>query len=467
MDMHFLGATEYVGGSEILLKTESGLNILVDCGFIQHGNPEEMFRLNSKPFEFNAEDIDIVLITHFHFDHVGKLGLLVKRGFNGKILCTKATADFMELNLRDSAKIMKEDAFRIKKAKPNSKIYPLYDDNDVDTVVNLTRGYDFDTEIQLSNTESVIFKRAGHVLGASIIHLTYKEKNKTKTIAFSGDTSCMRNKPYLPIADNLGEINTLVLESTYGNRVHERDNVEEILIKAIQETCIDNKKPILIPSFALQRSSEILWILREVYVKNPEFYKIPIYLDSPMACKAQVLMDDNRDFWGERWLERDKELGNIFEWEVINYIEDHKESESLNTKNPMIIVSSSGMLNNGRVLMHLENILKQKGCRIILSGYQAEGTLGRRLLDTQCKSISVNRRPIPIRSTIQQINLSSHADKNQLVEFVKTSKRGKLKTIYINHGDESACRELKNELDLHFKNIDVIIAKYNEKYILN
>ena len=115
--MHFLGATESVGGSEILLKTESGLKILVDCGFIQHGNPEEMFRLNSKPFEYNAEEIDVVLITHFHFDHVGKLGLLVKRGFHGKIICTKATADFMELNLRDSAKIMKSDAFKIKRTK--------------------------------------------------------------------------------------------------------------------------------------------------------------------------------------------------------------------------------------------------------------------------------------------------------------------------------------------------------------
>lgn len=466
MDMHFLGATEYVGGSEILLKTESGLNILVDCGFIQHGNPEEMFRLNSKPFEYNAGDIDVVLVTHFHFDHVGKLGLLAKRGFNGKILCTKATADFMELNLRDSAKIMKEDTFRIKKVKPNSKIYPLYDDADVDTVISLTRGYDFDTEIQLSDTESVIFKRAGHVLGASIIHLSYIEKNKTKTVAFSGDTSCMRSKPYLPISDELGNINTLILEATYGNKVHLKSDVQDELTKIIKETCLENDKPILFASFALQRSSDILWLLREVYIKNPEFHKIPIYLDSPMACKAQKLMDSNREFWGQQWLDRDEELGNIFEWEVINYIEGHKESESLNKKHKMIIISSSGMLNNGRVLMHLEDVLKQKGSRVVLSGYQAEGTLGRRLLDTQCKSISVNRRPVPIRATVQQINLSSHGDKNMLTEFVKTSKRGKLKTIYINHGDEDACRGLKEELDLHFKNIDVIIAKHNEKYKL-
>lgn len=464
MKIQFLGATESVGGSEILLKTESGLNILVDCGFVQHGNPEEMFRLNSQPLEYNVEDIDIILVTHFHFDHVAKIGLLVNQGFRGKIMCTKATADFMELNLRDSAKIMKSDAFRIKTSKPSSNIYPLYDDKDVDMVMDLTRGYGFDTEIILSDTEKVVFKRAGHVLGASIIHLTYTESNKEKIIAFSGDTSCMRSKPYLPIADDLGNIGGLVIEATYGNKIHERDQVEEVLAKAIQETCVDNKKVILIPSFALQRSSELLWILREIYIKNEHFYKIPIYLDSPMSVRSQELMDSNREFWGKKWLDRDEELGNIFKWEVINYISDHKESENLNKKDPMIIISSSGMLNNGRVLMHLEDVLRNRGNQIILSGYQAQGTLGRRLLDTECKSISVNKRPIPIRAKIQQINLSSHGDKNQIVEYIKSSRRGILKTIYINHGEKEACEELKRELDLHFKDIEVIIAKQDVIY---
>lgn len=464
MQIQFLGATETVDGSEILLKTDSGLNILVDCGFIQHGNPEEMFRLNSQPLEYEPSSVDIILLTHFHADHTLKVSKVVKEGFRGKIMCTKATVDFMELNMRDSVKIMKDDAYKIKKMKPNSKIYPLYDDEDVDMTMSLTRCYGYDTEIIISETEKVTFKRAGHVLGASIIHLTYIENDKSKTIAFSGDISCMRSKPYLPIADDLGDINSLVIEATYGDRVHERSQVEETLTQAIQETCIDNKKIILIPSFALQRSSELLWILREIYIKNEHFYKIPIYLDSPMSVLSQGLMDSNREFWGQKWLDRDKELGNIFKWEVINYISDHKESENLNKKDPMIIISSSGMLSNGRVLMHLEDVLKNRGNQIILSGYQAQGTLGRRLLDTECKSISVNKRPIPIRSKIQQINLSSHGDKNQIVEYIKSSKKGLLKTIYINHGEKEACEELKRELDLHFKDIEVIIAKQDVIY---
>ena len=464
MKIQFLGACEEIGGSMILLETDEGLRILVDCGLSQSGDPEEMFRMNNQPYTFEASEIDIVLLTHGHFDHCCGLGLLYKRGFRGKVLCTQATAEFMAINLKDSAKIMKLDAIKIKKSKPKSKIEPLYGDNEVEDVIALTRGYSFDQEVILNSNTSAVFKRSGHMLGASIIHLTYKINNKMRTVVFSGDTSAMRNKPFLPIADPLGSVHELILEATYGDKFHERDNSLEVLEKAITETCIENKKPILIASFALQRSSEIMWLLREVYIKNPQFNKIPIYLDSPMAVRAQLVMNNNKDFWGERWIERDKELGNLFEWDVINYIEDHKESQLLDTKTPMIVISSSGMLNNGRVLMHLEDVLRNRGNQIILSGYQAQGTLGRRLLDTECKSISVNKRPIPIRSKIQQINLSSHGDKNQIVEYIKSSKKGLLKTIYINHGEKEACEELKRELDLHFKNVDVIIAKQDVVY---
>ena len=466
MEIQFLGACKEVGGSMILLESDNGFKMLVDCGFVQHGNPEEMYRLNSQPYDFNAEDIDVVLCSHGHFDHISGLGLLVKRGFTGKILCTQATAEFMAINLKDSSKIMNSDAFRIKRYKPHSKIEPLYGDDEVDKVVSMTQGYSFNQKVVINKDISVEFKTAGHMLGASIIHLTYTENGKTKTTAFSGDTSAMRSKPFLPIAEDLGKINSLTLEATYGNRAHESDNAIEILTEAIKETCIKNKKPILIPSFALQRSSEILWLLREVYISNPEFHRIPIYLDSPMSILAQGVMDSNREFWDRKWIDRDDELGNLFKWDVVNYIEKHRESESLDTKSPMIVISSSGMLSSGRVLMHLENILRQKNATVIMSGYQAQSTLGRRLLDTECKSISVNRRPVPIRANILQMNLSSHGDMNQLVEYVKTSKRGMLKTIYLNHGDEDACESLKSELELHLKNVEIIIPSNKDKFTI-
>jgi len=467
VEIQFLGATKEVTGSMTLLTTDSGLKILIDCGFVQNGNPEEMLKINGRPFEFNASEIDVVVASHGHSDHVSSIPLLVKRGFNGKIIATQATADFMAINLKDGVKIMKDDVYRITKVKPNAKLQPLYDEDDVENTLSLTRCYDFDTDIKLDDFTTIRLHRSGHMLGAAVVNISYKDGHKWKTIAFTGDTSGLRkDKPFLPQADKLGKIDYLVCESTYGNRIHEKTNIIQLFTNMIKETCINNGKALLIPSFALMRSSEILWWLREVYIENPEFNKIPIYLDSPMSIKAQKVVDNNRVYWGEKWLERDNSLRSLFDWEVVQYIDDYKESQALNVKNPMIIVTSSGMLTSGRVLMHLENVLKQKGCQIVLVGYQAENTLGRKLLETQHKSISVNRRQVVIRAKVSQINLSSHADKFQLLEFIKTSRKGQLKKIFLNHGDIEACESLKDEIEQHINGVQVLIPEWNEKFIL-
>lgn len=465
--IQFLGATNTVTGSKTLLTTPNGLKILIDCGLYQANNTEEMIRVNNNDFDFDVTDIDVCLVSHGHLDHLGGLGILMKKGFHGKIISTDPVGHFASINLKDCAKVMLSDVTRANKTRPKNKLEPLYTMEDAELAISQIRCYDFDTKIELDNDTFVVLKKSGHMLGASTIHITYKEGRKQRTIVFSGDNSGFNSdRPFLPIADKLGSCHILTCESTYGNRIHEKTDVLEILRKSIEETCIQNKKTLLIPSFALQRSSEILWLLREVYMENPQFNKIPIHLDSPMTTKAQRVIDENRSYWGEKWLERDKMLGNLFDWNVINYVEDYKESSTLSAKQPQIIISSSGMLTSGRVLMHLENVLKEKGCKVLITGFQAENTLGRKLLETQHKSISINRNSVVIRAKIEQMNFSSHADLNGLLEWLKSSRRGVLKQIYLNHGDEDAIENFKLEIERHLKGIEVIVPKYRETYKL-
>ena len=402
------------------------------------------------------------------FDHVGLIPLLIKRGFKGKIIATAPTAEFCGLSFLDSAKIMQSDCEMANKRRPKNKLEPLYTKEDAELAITRIQCYDYNTEIVLDDNTKLELKCAGHILGAAMPKITYKSNGKDKSILFTGDISGKSGieHPFLRPTEDFGDIDYLVMESTYGNRTRERVNVSEILAKSIQEICIDNKKTLVLPVFSLQRSSEIMWFLRETYIDNEHFHKIPIYLDTPMGIKAQDIMDKNREYWGDNWVERDNSLKSIFDWDVVQYIKDYKESLALANGFPKIILSSSGMCAGGRILAHIESFLPSKGCKFLFSGHQVEGTLGHRIINTPHKSISVNRRPLTIRADIEQFSLSSHADMNSLIEMTKTTKRGKLKQVFINHGDEDAMSNLKAELEKHLSNVEITIPKYKEEYKL-
>ena len=470
MKVQFLGGNKEVTGSRTLLTMPDGLKILVDFGMIQSnlGQLEETLKWNGRDFEFDVEDIDVLVITHTHIDHCSAIPLLIKRGFKGKIITTAPTAEFCKIALPDSARVMISDCMWANKRRPKNKLVPLYTEEEAKAVIDLIQCYDYNTEIVLNDKTTLELKCAGHILGACMPKFTYKDGYKTKTILFTGDTSAKSSiHPFLKVADDIGDVDYVVCESTYGDRVHKDINYIEVLTRSIQETCIDRGKTLVIPVFSMQRSSEILWLLREVYLQNEHFYrKVPIYLDSPMACKSQMVINNNRDYWGKDWLERDKMLTNLFDWEVINYISDYKESQGLKNGHPKIILSSSGMCSGGRVLQHLESFLPSKGCKFLFCGYQAEGTLGRKILEGKQKSIAVNRKQLIIRAEIEQMEFSSHADYNQLVELLKTSKKGKLKKVFLNHGDIAASTNLKKEIERNLKGINVTIPKYKDTYKL-
>lgn len=464
LELRFLGATSEITGSRTLLTMDDGYKILIDFGMKQSnlGNLEEVLKWNGREFEFDVEEIDALILTHAHQDHVGNLPLLIKRGFKGKIITTAPTAEFCKISLPDSAKVMASDCNWANKRRPKNKLEPLYTIEEAESAIDLIQCYSYNKEIILNDNIKLELLCSGHMLGACMPKITYNNGDKAEVIIFTGDTSAKSSiHPFLRVADNIGEVDYIVCESTYGDRIHDKNNPIEILTRSVQETCIDREKTLLIPVFSMQRSSEILWLLRETYLKNQHFYKIPIYLDSPMAVKSQDVINNSREYWGEFWLERDKELGNIFDWEVIEYIREYKDSQGLKNGHPKVILSSSGMCSGGRVLQHLESFLPSKGCKILFVGYQAEGTLGRKILEGKQKSVAINRKQLIIRAEIEQMSFSSHADKNQIVEFLKTSDKNKLKKVFLNHGDENAINGLKKELDKHLFGVDVIIPEYN------
>lgn len=465
MNVKFLGAVGEVTGSRNLLTMPNGLKILIDFGMSQSnlGKLEETLRWNGRDFEFDVGEISYLILTHAHADHANLVPLLIKRGFKGKIIATAPTAEFCKLSFPDSAKIMESDCEWANKRRPKNKLKLLYTKEEAEQAIDHIHCYDYNKEIILSDKVSLTLLSAGHMLGACMPQITYKDGRKEKIITFTGDTSAKSGvHPFLRVADDIGKTDYIVTESTYGNRTHSKDDPKTILKNEILETCIDKKKTCIIPAFSMQRSSEILWLLREIYLENRELYKIPIYLDSPMAVKSQSVMDIHREYWGEEFIERDNELGNLFEWEVLQYITDYKESKTLNNKYPKIIISSSGMASGGRVLEHLQNYLPIKDCKVIFCGYQAEGTLGRKLIEGKQKSVSINRSQVIIRADIRHFSMSSHADKNQLIEFLKTSEKGRLKKILINHGEMDAVDSLQKELQQHFKGIEIIKPIYNE-----
>ncbi len=468
--LQFLGANNRVTGASTLITFPHGLKVLVDYGLVQDStiSYEKLYEINSRDFEFTPEEIDYVILTHFHIDHTGLIPKLTKRSdFKGNIITTQATADMSSLVLTDAAFIMENEIERYNR-KAVKKLQPIYSMEDAKDSIGYMRCYDFNREIMLDDKVKLILRKAGHVLGASSPLFIYKEDGQEKKILITGDTSGIprkRTHPFVPEVDSLNDINKidcLITEATYGNRLHDYSiKPTETLKECIRETCVDRGKTLLIPSFSAQRSSELLWLLREIYLENEEFNKIPIYLDSPLACQAQRVMDNNREYWDNETLERDKKLGDIFKWDKINYISDVKDSRTLANGERKIIISASGMCNAGRVLHHLISFLPGKGCCVLFCGYQGEGTLGHKILFGKEKAVMINGQHVPVRAQIRQMEFSSHGDYIELINWFKTSNRGAISKILIHHGDREVMSFLKEELEKHL-NVEVLIPQYRE-----
>ena len=459
--VHSYGATKEVTGSCHLFKV-GGIKIMIDCGMFQ-GEDEEK---NAEAFYFNPKDIDYLFVTHAHLDHTGRIPKLVKEGFKGKIYATAATMDLAQIILMDSAKIMNEDFHtHFKKAQRKGKekrvSKPLYEPLDVDKTFSAIEWInpEYDKYYELCDGISFIYRNAGHILGSAFIELSYMENSDSHTIVFSGDIG-NDNGLVMPNLDKCSNSQTLYVETTYGNREHQSIDITIKEFKDVIVKTLENNGNVLIPSFAIERTQELLCLLRSMH-ESGELPKCKIFLDSPMASKATTVYRNYAQELTNRCQNNIKENGTVFNFESLIYTETPEASKGINNiKSRAIIIAGSGMCNGGRITHHFKHRIWDKKNAVIFVGFQANGTLGREIIEGT-RWINIFGEDIIVKSSIHTINgFSAHADQDGILTWV--SKIKNLKKVFLVHGELESQQVFKDILKKRL-NLDAHIVGFKEK----
>ncbi len=448
MHITFLGATGTVTGSKYLL-TIKGKKILIDCGLFQ-GFKQLRLR-NWAPLPIEAHEIDAVILTHAHLDHSGYLPLLIKNGFRGPVYSTFATRDLCAILLPDSG-YLQEEAARYANRKGFSKhktALPLYTSEDGKNALSRFVPVDFNEEIRLFDLINFVFLQAGHLLGSALIRLSDGKTN----IGFTGDLG-RPNDPIMRPPVDIGKIDYLVCESTYGNRLHEKADPLDMLAAMINKT-VDRGGTLLIPSFAVGRAQTMLHFIHQLKQKSA-IPDIPVYLNSPMAVNATELFVQYHE--EHRLTERQsKETCS-----AATFVRGADESRDLNTKKePMIIISASGMATGGRVIHHLKTFAPDPRNTILFVGFQAGGTRGEAMVNG-AQSIKIHGSYVPVNAEVKVLhNLSAHADYNEIIGWLKKFKSPPKKT-FITHGEPPAANALRLHIEEELK-WPVYVPDYKEE----
>jgi metallo-beta-lactamase family protein len=434
VSIKFLGAAKSVTGSKHLLEIDKK-KVLVDCGMFQ-GQKELRLR-NWDKLPIDPQEIDLVVITHAHIDHTGYLPRLVKDGFSGKIICTAATEDLMQIMLLDAAKLQEEEAlFAFKHGySKHSKPEPLFNTDDARLVMQLVEGHPFKKEIPILPNVSITFHNAGHILGAAIVEMKLKGTSQEKKIVFSGDLG-RYNDPIMYDPAVVDEADVLLTESTYGDRLNPMTDVEGQLIQIVTET-IANNGVMVIPAFAVGRSQLLIYYLQKL-MEAKKIPLLPIFLDSPMAISVTNLYEKHAEGHKIKVTSSHNDLISIFDAPNIHFCNSRESSKALNEmKKPGIIISASGMATGGRVLHHLFHRLPNENDTVVLAGYQAEGSRGRDILEGE-KTIKIFGEQVPVHCHVREVHgLSAHADQSELLRWLSNFKKAP-KTTFIVHGEESS-----------------------------
>lgn len=444
MKIKFCGASSGVTGSCHLLTTENH-KILLDCGQFQGGKAQEA--LNAEPFPFDPAEIECVVLSHAHIDHCGRIPLLVKRGFKGKIYCTDATADLLDVMLKDSGYIHEKDAERqnrkaLRAGKP--MVEPLYTYNDAVDSLQYVEPVLYDQLIELNDNMKIVFNDAGHILGSAITELWITEDGKESKIVFSGDLGMM-DRPILRDPTIIKKADYVIMETTYGNRNHPENSTSINQLLDIVLKTIKRGGNVVIPSFAVGRTQELIFEFNKFYEEHSEYRsqldKVKVYVDSPMATTATEVFRKNAQVFDEETKAYIMRGDNPLDFKNLKFTRTTAESQALNMdKNPKIIISASGMCEAGRIRHHLKHNLWDPRASVIFVGYQAEGTLGRILVEGT-KDVTLFGEAVHVNAEIYNLEgFSGHADQNGLLAWISGFQK-KPKQVFLVHGEEDSKKD--------------------------
>ncbi len=457
MHLQFQGAARTVTGSMHML-TVGGRTILLDCG-IYHGRREEARDRNSH-FPFDPSTISAVVLSHAHIDHSGNLPGLVKQGFHGPIYCTKATKSLCEVMLKDSAFIQEKDADFINnknRKKHLPLIQPLYRGEDVDNTVPLFQGIEYGTRFQVTDGIECRFEDAGHILGSASVSLTLKENSIARTLAFTGDLG----RPHLPILRDpvfIGDADYLISESTYGGRLHQP--VAEMgnqLLEPILRAC-QRKGKIVIPAFSVGRTQEIVYVLHRLHVEG-KIDRLPVFVDSPLSVNVTDVFKKHPECFDKETLDilSSPNDNDPFGFAQLRYVRTVDESKALNDREgPFVVIAASGMCEAGRIVHHLANSVEEPKNLILIVGYQAEHTLGKRLVMKE-PVVNILGEPHPLKAEVVVLNsFSGHADRNELLAYAQLFDRKRMQQVFLVHGDADQAEKLGGGLhESGFSNVAI------------
>jgi len=475
MKVSFLGATKTVTGSNHLVEA-AGKKFLIDCGMYQGKITEEYD--NNDPFLFSVEEIDFVLLTHAHIDHSGRIPKLYNEGYRNPIYATKATCDLCSIMLPDSGHIQESEIeWRNRKRIREGKepLPPLYTAEEARQCQEIFKAVDYDEIIEIDDNISVRFNDAGHMLGSSIIEIWVQEEGKTTKIVFTGDLG-NNDLPLLDSPTMISNADYVVMESTYGNRLHIRnDHKAELFLDIVSET-LEKGGTVVIPSFAVGRTQEILYEIdrlkdekgadEEFFKKYETLMKTDVFVDSPLAISATEIFKKNTELFEEEIQEKIKSGDHPLDFPGLKFTVTAEESKELNTREePCIIISASGMCDVGRIKHHLKHNLWKENSTILFVGYQAPGTLGRTIVDG-AKKVKIFGDEIAVNCRIEYIEgYSGHADQEWLLNFIY-SFRTAPKHIFLVHGEEEGQKVLKEKIQEQTE-INVTIPGFGETYLLD
>lgn len=466
MKITFHGAAGTVTGSKHLLTLNNGKKLLLDCGMFQ-GMGKETYPMN-REFGFDAREVDYLVVSHAHIDHTGLIPMLVKYGFNGKIFGSEATLDLTAILLKDSAHIQEADSKFLNKkrfAEGRELVEPLYTTEDVDDAILLFEPIPYETPCAIDENIEVELYDAGHIIGSATVFLKIKEDGKLTRIGFSGDVG-RYNDPILKSPQAFPQVDYMLIESTYGNRLHDKiEETPEHLREFIVETCVNKRGKLIIPAFSVGRTQELLYALNELELNN-RLPNVKYYVDSPLSVAATNVVKKHPECFNRAVQKIMKYDNDPFDFRGLHFIEDKRDSQALNDlKDPCVIISASGMAEAGRVKHHIANSIGNPKNTILMVGYCAKNSLGARLKEHPSE-VTIFGDLFRVRADIRQIeSMSAHADYNDLCQYLSILDPGKVKRVFVVHGEPEVQEAFREKLLLKgFK--DVVIPFKHETFSL-